>query len=305
MRVFVTGATGVIGRRVVPALRAHGHQVTAAGRSTIGLRASARNGVNTVVLDLFDADAVRQAIAGHDVVINLATHVPRNSLAFLPGTWREMARIRREGSRILTRAAAVAGVQRFIQESFAPIYPDNADRWVTEAVVPRPARYCRSALDAEASAMHFAEQGRTGIALRFAYFYGPHDPFTRQLGSFVRNGWLPLLGRRDAYFPMVLHDDAAAAVVAAVDLPSGIYNVVDDQPMTHAAIGATLASILSVRPPRLLPPWATKLTGSLGATLARSLRLSNAKLKGASRWRPSALNAADGLRRALLESSIG
>ncbi|HEY2379294.1 MAG TPA: NAD(P)-dependent oxidoreductase [Gemmatimonadaceae bacterium] len=298
MRILVTGATGVIGRRVVPALRARGHQVTAAGRSAAGLQSVATHGVKALPLDLFDATAVRQAAKGHDVVINLATHVPPNSLAFLPGAWGEMARIRREGSRIVAQAAAAAGVQRLIQESFAPIYPDNGDRWVTEAVLPRPGRYCRSALDAEASATWFAEGGRAGIVLRFAYFYGPNDAFTRQLGGLVRMGWLPLLGRREAYFPMLMHDDAAAAVVAAVDLPSGIFNVVDDQPMTHAAIGATIASILSVRPPKLLPPWVAKLGGSLGDTLARSLRISNAKLKGVSAWRPSAPNASDGLRRA-------
>jgi nucleoside-diphosphate-sugar epimerase len=288
----------------VPTLRARGHQVTAAGRSAIRLAVHAQiNGVKTLALDLFDADAVRQAVAGHDVVINLATHVPPNSLTYLPGAWREMARIRRDGSRILTSAATARGVQRFIQESFAPIYPDNGDRWVTEAVAPHPARYCRAALDAEASALGFAKAGRVGVALRFAYLYGPNDGFTSQLGSFVRKGWLPLLGRREAYFPMVMHDDAAAAVVAAVELPSGIYNVVDDQPMTHAAIGAALATILSVRTPRFLPTWTVKLAGSLGETLARSLRISNAKLKGASSWHPSAPNAADGLRRALLESS--
>ncbi|HKW47932.1 MAG TPA: NAD(P)-dependent oxidoreductase [Gemmatimonadaceae bacterium] len=303
MQVFVTGATGVIGRRVVPALRARGHEVTAAIRSAIGPRTHVPDGVRTVALDLFDAKAVRQAIAGQDVVINLATHVPPTSLAFLPGAWRQMSRIRRDASRILTNAAATTGVQRFIQESFAAIYPDNGDRWVTEAVVPQPAHYCRSALDAEAAAMHFAKEGRAGVALRFSYLYGPNDGFTRQLASFVRNGWLPLLGRREAYFPMVIHDDAAAAVVAAIEIPSGIYNVVDDQPMTHAAIGLALANILSVRPPRFPPPWAVTLTGSLGETLARSLRISNAKLKGASSWRPSAPNAADGLRRALLETS--
>lgn len=305
MRIFVTGGTGVIGRRVVPALRARGHEVSAAGRSAIGLQAHARIGVKTVALDLFDADAVRHAVAGHDVVINLATHVPPNSRAFLPGAWREMARIRRHGARVLTNAAAANGVQRLIQESFAPIYPDNADRWVTEAVVPHPARYCQSALDAEAAAMNFAREDRNAVVLRFAYFYGPGDAFTRQLAAFVRHGWLPLLGRRDAYFPMVIHDDAAAAVVAAVDLPNGIYNVVDDQPMTHGAIGSAIASILSVRPPRFLPAWTVMLAGSLGETLARSLRLSNAKLKGASSWRPSAPNAADGFRRALLESPKG
>jgi nucleoside-diphosphate-sugar epimerase len=299
VRILVTGATGVIGRRVIPALRARGHQVTAVGRSAARLQTVAAPGVQTTTLDLFDPAAVRHAVTGHDLVVNLATHVPPNSMALLPGAGRETAHIRRDGSRIIADAAAAAGVQRFIQESFAPIYPDNGDRWVTEAVVPHPARYNRSVLDAEASAMRFAAGDRTAIVLRFAYFYGRDDPFTRQLGDFVRKGWLPLLGRRDAYFPMVMHDDAAAAVVAALDLPSGTYNVVDDQPMTHGALGAALANILAVPLPKLFPEWVAKLGGSVGETLARSLRISNAKLKGASAWRPSAPNAADGLRRAL------
>jgi nucleoside-diphosphate-sugar epimerase len=159
VKVFVTGATGVIGRRVVPALRARGHEITAAARASSRLDALAQPGVTTVVVDLFDATAVRRAVSGHDAVINLATHVPPNTRAFMPGAWKEMDRIRREGSDILSRAAAASGVQRFLQESFAPIYPDNGDRWITEAVLPRPARYNRSVLDAEASAARFADAG--------------------------------------------------------------------------------------------------------------------------------------------------
>jgi len=299
VRIFVTGATGVIGRRVVPALRARGHEITAAARASSRLDALAQPGVSTVAVDLFDQTAVRRAVSDHDVVINLATHVPPNNRAFVPGAWKEMDRIRREGSNVLSRAAAASGVQRLLQESFAPIYPDNGDRWITEAVVPRPARYNRSVLDAEASAVRFAEAGRIGVVLRFAFLYGLNDQFTQQLGDMVRKGWLPLLGRRDAYFPMITHDDAAAAVVAALNVPSGPYNVVDDRPMTHDAIGQTLATLLAVKPPRALPAWMAVLGGSLGRTLARSLRLSNAKLRGASDWRPNVPDAAEGLHLAM------
>jgi len=252
-----------------------------------------------LALDLFDAGAVRLAVDGHDVIINLATHVPSNNRAFMPGAWKEMARIRREASAVIANAAAAAGVRRYVQESFAGIYPDNGDRWITEAVLPQPARYNRSVLDAEASVARFAETGGTGVVLRFAFLYGVSDPFTRQLIALVRKGWLPLLGRRDAYFPMVLHEDVATAVVAAVEIPTGIYNVVDDRPMTHEAIGQALAGMLGVRPPRILPAWLATLGGSLGGTLARSMRVSNAKLKGAARWIPDAPSVVDGLRRAL------
>src|SRR5205814_3734438 len=98
MRIFVTGATGVIGRRVVPALRARGHEVTAAARGSARLDAFAQQGATPRAVSLFDAAAVRQAVDGHDVVINLATRVPPNNRTFMPGAYKEMDRIRREGS---------------------------------------------------------------------------------------------------------------------------------------------------------------------------------------------------------------
>ena len=297
MRILITGATGVIGRRVVPALRARGHELTAVARSTARLTALAQPGVSALALDLFDPPAVRQALRGRDVVINLATHVPPNSRAFLPGAWRQMDRVRREGSAIIAEAAKAVGAPRYVQESFAPIYPDGGANWVTEATPPRPAHYNRSVLDAEASALRFASGGGEAVILRFAFFYGPNDAFSDQLVAMARAGWLPLLGRPDAYFPMVTHDDAAAAVVAAVEAPAGTYNVVDDQPFTHRGIADALGRILGTRPPRLLPAWLAKLGGSLGETLARSLRVSNAKLRGATGWTPAVPNVEDGLRR--------
>ncbi len=141
MRIFLTGATGVIGRRVVPDMIAAGHDVTAQARSDGKAELLRAMGARTARLDLLDAPAVRKAVRGHDAVVNLATHIPSTSVAMvLPWAWRENDRLRRDASAILAEAAAAAGAARFVQESFAPTYPDSGDRWIDEDVPIRPSR---------------------------------------------------------------------------------------------------------------------------------------------------------------------
>ncbi len=154
--------------------------------------------------------------------------------------------------RILVTGATGAGAELFVQESFLT-YPDSGNRWVTEDLAPRAPRYNRTSLDAESSALQFAGEGGRGVALRFAYIYGPGNDFTDTLAAIVRRGWLPILGRPDGYFSMVTHEDAASAVVATLGAPSGLYNVTDSEPLTRRAIGALLAELLGVPAPRLLP----------------------------------------------------
>lgn len=300
MKILVIGATGMIGRRVVPLLVEQGHAVTAAGRSRERLAALARSGAAIASLDLFDRDAVARLVRGHVAVVNVATHVPGTGMrAFLPGAWKEMDRMRREGSAIVADAAIAAGVERVVQESFALTYPDSGSAWVDESVPPRPAAYNRTALDAEASARRVTEAGRIGVALRFALLYGgAEDGFTRDVLRYARRGWLPLLGRPDDYVAMVTHDDAAQAVVAALAAPAGVYNVVDDEPLTRRDFARALGDVLSVRPPKLLPPWVTRLSGPIGETLARSLRLSNRSLRTATGWKPRYPSGREGWRAA-------
>lgn len=287
MRVFVTGATGVIGRRVLPLLAAQGHEVTAVARSAAKAERVRAAGARDIALDLFDRAAVARAVAGHDVVINLATHIPHASWrVFLPGAWRENDRIRREASRILAESALAGGVSRFIQESFAPVYPDRGDAWIDERTPIAPVRYNRTVADAERSAALMTERGRIGVVLRFAGFYGPDSPQLRDMASVIRMGWSPLPGAADAWCSWVSHDDAAAAVVAALGVPAGAYNVVDDRPPTRREWADSLADALHVKPPRIGPPWASRLMGSLGEMLARSLRISNRKLRETTGWAP-------------------
>src|SRR5262245_12822694 len=210
MRIFLTGATGVVGIRAIPRLVAAGHRVTGLGRSPKSRRQLAQLGAEPIELDLFQPEAVIRAVEKHDVVINLATHIPASMFQMvLPGAWRETDRLRRDGSMILARAARQAGARRFLQESFGPIYQAAGDRWIDEQWPVRPVRYNRSVLDAERTAQWFTEQGGIGVALRFAGFYGP-DAFGQTFIKSVRRGWSPLPGPPDAFFSSVSQDDAAS-----------------------------------------------------------------------------------------------
>jgi nucleoside-diphosphate-sugar epimerase len=302
MRIFVTGATGVVGIRAVPQLVAAGHPVTAVGRN-LEMRAQLlRAGASAISVDLFDPDQVRSALTGHDVIVNLATHIPPTSRIFLPGAWRENDRIRREASKVLVDAALQQGVQRFIQESFAPIYEDAGDRWIDESSPVRPVRYNRSILDAEAAVQRFVQQGGAGVVLRFAGFYGPDAEQVHDMVRFIRRGWAPMPGRPEGFLSWVSHDDAATAVVAALRAALGTYNVVDDEPLRRGEFFTSLAEMLRARPPRFLPPWTSRLFGSLGELLARSLRISNRKLREEAGWKPTYPSARDGWRAVLSES---
>jgi nucleoside-diphosphate-sugar epimerase len=287
MKIFLTGASGVIGRRLVTILSGAGHQVTALARSPMARAHLQQHGVRVIEVDLFDSVAVDHAVAGHDAVVNLATHIPSSSVQmFLPWAWHENDRLRRDASATLVDAAVAAGVACFIQESFAPVYPDCGDQWIDETKRIEPVRYNRTVADAEASAIRFTQSGASGIVLRFGGFYGPDAFQTVAMTQAVRKGWAPLPGPSGAFISSITHDDAAAAVAAALDLPAGIYNVVDDEPVTHREFFDSMAAALGVAPPRLPPAWITPLLGSLGEMAARSLRISNRKLRGACNWRP-------------------
>jgi 2-alkyl-3-oxoalkanoate reductase len=286
MRVFVSGATGVIGRRVVPLLLSQGHSVTVAARPDSHGRHD-QAGVNRAVVDLFDSAGLKAAVAGHDAIINLATHMPSSVWKMVfRSAWRLNDRIRTEGVANLVAAARSHGIARLVQESFALTYPDHGDRWVDEQTPIDPPAYCRTVLDAEKSVADFSAQGHSGVVLRFAAFYGPDAMQVKSYIDGVRWGWAAIPGGPDRFISSVSHDDAASAVVAALDAPAGVYNVVDDEPVIGAVFFGSLAENLGLRPPRFLPSWTTALFGSVGDALARSLRLSNRKLKQQARWSP-------------------
>ena len=295
MRILLSGATGVIGRRVIPLLLSAGHSVTALARSPEGREGLERAGASCAAADLFDLASLRKVAAGHDAVINLATHMPSAvwKMLFRPA-WRLNDRIRTEGVANLVEAAIACGVGTLIQESFAPTYPDRGDAWIDEGTAIEPAAYNRTVADAEASVTQFTAAGRTGVVLRFGAFYGPDAMQVKSYIDTLRMGWAALPGSPDAFISSVSHDDAATAVVAALRAPAGAYNVVDDEPVSHRDYFGTLAESLGLGSPRFLPIWATPLLGTAGPTMARSLRISNRKLKTETGWAPELPSVREG-----------
>jgi 2-alkyl-3-oxoalkanoate reductase len=297
MKVFLTGATGVIGRRVLPALIERGHAVTAIGRSPEKRQRLERAGARTVDADLFDLGTLRAAVAGHDAIINLATHIPPSTIRMLlPWSWRENDRVRRQGSATLVDAAIAEGVARVVQESFAPVYLANGDAWIDERHAQKPVRYNMSVLDAERSAERFTAAGGTGVVLRFAGFYGPDAFHIAEMLDTMRKGWAPLPGRPEAFVSSISHDDAASAAVAALDVPAGVYNVSDDEPLRRAEWVQQFADSFGVAHPKPMPAWMVALGGSTMELLSRSLRISNQRLRQASSWTPRYPSVREGFR---------
>ena len=261
--------------------------MTAVGRTLAKQEALRQAGAEPVAVDLFDVEGLRRAMAGHDAVVNLATHMPSSTTRMLfRSAWRQNDRIRKLASKHLVDAALSAGATVFVQESFAPAYPDCGDRWIDETTPLAPAAYNRTIIDAEAAAQRFTDAGGRGVILRFAAFYAADALQVSDLIRWVRRGWAPLPGPPGASISSISHDDAAAAVIAVLGAPAGVYNVADDEPVTHRVYVDSLAAALGVPFPSLPPVWLTPVMGSVGQVLSRSLRISNRKLRQAGGWAP-------------------
>lgn len=302
MKIFIAGATGVLGRRVVPLLVAAGHRVTAVARTREKAAALVAVGAEPVQVDLFDPRAVRAVVAGHDVVINIATQIPPTSRMLLPWAWSGNHRIRTEASANLAEAARATGASRYIQESLAPIYESGGDAWLTEESPVRTVSQTHSVLAAERAAARFSEGGGTGVVLRFSYFHSADSRQTQDLIRFARMRWAGTFGPVDGYMSSIHCDDAATAVVAALGVPGGTYNVSDDEPLRRRDYFEALAAALGTSPPILPPTWLTPLAGPLAEGLARSQRISNRRFREVSGWAPKVPSMREGWARVVEES---
>ena len=293
MKVFVAGATGVLGRRAVRELVAAGHDVTGVARSPAKGAALEKLGARPTPVDLFDATAVKDAVAGHDVVCNLATHIPPLRQAMRAKAWVENDRIRSLGSRNLVDGALAAGAERYVQESITFLYPDRSAEWIDEETALDATAHA-SVLDAEGNAGRFAASGGAGVVLRFGVFYAPDSFHTLAMVSAARRRVAAMLGKPDGYLSPIHVDDAATAVVASLAVASGIYNVVDDEPMTKRDHFGALAAALGVGRPRFAPGVVGRVAGARNEVLARSQRVANRRLRETTPWTPRFPSAREG-----------
>lgn len=293
-KVFVTGATGAIGPPAVRALIANGHQVTAVARTEAKADLLRSLCAEPVQVDLFDAAAVAEATAGHDVIVNLATKIPPASKAWRASAWAENERIRREVSTHLADAAIAHGAERYVQEAIVFANADHGDELIGAHDPLDPPEGLDGALVAEANAARVTAAGGVGVVLRFGNFYGPDSDYTHDAARMARRRISSALGEPDKYWSLIHTDDAGTAVGAALLAPAGTYNVVDDEPLTRAAIDDAIADSLGVKSLRRPPAPVRRAVEKRAAVMARSIRASNAGFKDATGWAPAYPSARDG-----------
>jgi nucleoside-diphosphate-sugar epimerase len=289
MRVFLAGASGAIGTRLVPQLIDRGHEVIGTSRSPGNGERVRALGAEPIALDLLDTRAVRKAVleAKPDAIVHQATALADVSFSRnLDRSFAETNRLRREGTDALLAAAREAGVPRFVAQSFASMrYARVGGPVKTEAdpldYTPVPGMRETSA------AMTYLDEAvmeAGGIALRYGNFYGaPNDGLLEP----VRKRQFPIVGSGDGVSSFIHLDDAAAATVLALEHDGpAIYNIVDDEPAPVREWLPVLADVLGAKPPRRFPVWlARQFAGEVGVMLGTESRgASNAKAKGELGW---------------------
>ncbi|MEO6317680.1 MAG: NAD(P)-dependent oxidoreductase [Acidimicrobiales bacterium] len=287
MKIFVAGGTGVVGTRALPALVTAGHEVAAVARTEAKADLVRSLGGAPVTVDLFDADAVRAVVVGHEVVVNLATSIPPLAKAARRSAWATNERLRSEASNHLVDGALAAGAGWYIQESIAFPYLDHGDQWIDEDHPVDHVGPFAGARDAEAAAARFAKGGGAGVVLRYAQFYAPDSTHTKAANATVRRRINPFLGGPGGYTSFLHAEDAGSAVVAALRALSGTYNVGDDEPLTRAEAGEVVAEALGVKPPHPLPKVVRAVSPASAKLLMKSLRVSNGRFKAATGWSPA------------------
>jgi nucleoside-diphosphate-sugar epimerase len=306
MKVFVAGATGVLGRAIVPQLVARGHDVVGMTRSASKQDQVRSLGARPVVADALDRDAVAQAVgsAEPEVIVHELTalsgklaakdmrHPERAPMAIMTN------RLRTEATDHLLAAGRAAGARRFVAQSF------GAFRWartsgpaLTEAdpIDPDPPAALRAAIvgvlhvEREVPAIEWGE----GLVLRYGGCYGPGTAISQAadapMAAPIRKRLFPVIGGGRGVWSHVHIDDAAAATMLAVEHGQpGIYNIVDDEPAPVREWLPVLASALDAKPPRRIPRWLGRLAAGEAATLmmTESRGLSNTKARRELGWEP-------------------
>jgi nucleoside-diphosphate-sugar epimerase len=316
MKVLLIGATGAIGRRLVPLLASRGHRVVAATHSEARLDALRAAGSEPVLMDLLDPEEVRKTVLSvrPEVVIHQATALAAvRSLRNLDKELAATNRLRTEGTENLLNAARAAGARRFVAQSFTG-WPNEREggpvKTEEDPLDPHPAPAMAKTLDAirRLETMATAAPGIDGIVLRYGGFYGPGTSLASDgyIIEMVRRGRFPLFGTGSGIWSFIHIDDAAAATVSAVEATAtGVFNVVDDEPAPVSVWLPELARILGAKPPLHLPAWLGRLVlGEPGMVMMSTERgSSNAKAKRDLAWRPSYASWRDGFRRELAQNA--
>src|SRR5215208_466745 len=303
MRVFVAGASGAIGTRLIPQLIDRGHEVVGSSTSPESAERVRRLGAKPIVLDLLDPRAVRKSILGMqpDAIVHQATALADAKFTRnFDRTFAQTNRLRTEGTDALLAAAREAGVHRFVAQSFASYrHPRDGGPVKTEddPLNPNPPASLRESI----AAMRHLEEAVAeagGSVLRYGAFYGAAND---GLIDPVRKRQYPIVGDGGGYTSWIHLDDAAVATVIALEHDGpAIYNIVDDEPAPARDWLPVYAEALAAKPPRHFPRWLARLIAGEAAAVmgTEATAASNAKAKRELGWQPRYASWRQGFRAA-------
>ncbi len=309
MKVFVAGATGAMGKQLVPALVAAGHQVVAMTRSADKTAALAAAGAEPVVADGLDRAAVVEAVTrtAPEVIIHQMTGLTgMKSLKKFDAEFAATNRLRTEGTDNLLAAARAAGVRRIVAQSYGNWdYERTGTALKTEEdrLDPDPPANQRATL----KAIEYLERAVTeadgieGVALRYGNFYGPGTGMAADgdISAQVRRRMFPVVGDGTGVWSFAHIEDAATGAIAAAERGApGVYNICDDDPAPVAVWLPELARALGAKPPRHVPVWLGRLfVGDVGVSMMTQIRgVANGKAKRELGWKPRYQSWRDGFR---------
>jgi nucleoside-diphosphate-sugar epimerase len=289
MKVFIAGASGVLGRRLIRQLTARGHSVIGQVRSAKAESVVKAAGGEPRHADLFDAESLSKAAEGCDTIIHAATSIPAKRKP-APADWAMNDHIRRKGTRCLTEAAAKIGAKTYLQQSIAWVARPKDDSPFDEdsPLVPDPS--IQSAIDAEAIAREAeSAEGFNVLILRGGYFYDSDSAHMRMIAAALRKRQMPIIGGGEAMWAMIHTDDAASAYVAAAEKPrSGVWHIVDNELIEVRTFLKEFAARIGAPSPRRVPVWLAKwLAGEQAVEyFTRSTRTTNARFRRDFGWTP-------------------
>ncbi len=299
MRVFVAGATGAMGKQLVPRLVAAGHEVVGMTSKEANRGLVADLGATPVVADALDPDQVAEAVgrADPEVIVHQLTSIGAVDLRHMDRSFAVTNRLRTEGTDHLLSAGKAVGVKRFVaQSAIYGFYARTGGAVKTEEdpLDPDPPRAMRESL---AAVRHLEEavlgaSWTEGIVLRYGAFYGPNTSMTAGSEQFemIKKRKFPLVGNGAGVWSFIHIADAAEATVAALDRGTpGIYNIADDDPAPVSEWLPSLAETLGARKPMHVPRFVGRMfAGEVGAVFMTEIRgASNAKAKRELGWQPA------------------
>ncbi len=288
MKLLMLGATGVAGSSAMTHLVADGHDVTAHARSAQKADVVRVADCRPVLGDADDPVVLRSWLTGMEALVDLRVRIPTPGRLMLPGAWRDYVHLRSTAAGVAVDAALDAGVQRVVRDTITMVYADGGEAVLDEASPVEAFGPLAANVVAEGHVDRFtAAAGGVGVVLRFGEFYGPADAGSALTVRAARYGRSLVMGRRQAWSSALHTDDAGSAIAAALRVPSGTYNVVDDEPLRRGELLAVLAGAVGRKRVRGAPGVAVTLGGLPARALARSQRVSAERFAAASGWRPA------------------